>query len=180
MKPLQQGELDCLCGLYAIVNAMRQLARHSKPQRQQVAALFSHLIHATDRRLNLHEAVTFGIDTAPMVGLCRSAACYTRRHWGMPITVEQPYRHATELAAVAIHMQERCAAGSVFVVGMWGANDHWSVCRQVTDQSLLLFDSMGMHRLPLKNCTLLMRANSPYATRYGIPRSALIALHPPS
>lgn len=179
MKPLQQGGLDCLCGIYAIVNAMRQLAPHPKPQRPQVAALFAHLLHDADRRVGLHEALTFGIDIAPLVRLCRSAARYTRHHWGMPVAVEQPYRHETDIAEVAVDMRQRCAAGSVFVVGMWGANDHWSVCRQVTDRSLLLFDSNGLHRLPLKSCTLLARANTPYATRHGIPRSAIIALQRP-
>src|SRR5262249_1949827 len=81
LKPFRQGDFDGLCGLYAIVNAIRLAADPSTRISDTLAEqLFTYLIHNTSRRISLARAVTEGITTPELSWLLKKASRFLRRH----------------------------------------------------------------------------------------------------
>jgi hypothetical protein len=178
LVPLQQGRLDCLCGVYAIVNAVRWIAAAGKPlQRAQQAALFSHVLAAADRHVGLHEALTYGIDTLPLLKVCQAASRLAEQDLRLAIAVDRPFPATATLNDVVVGMRASFkAAPTAFIVNLSGYHDHWSVCTAVTDTSFILFDSSQLRRVALKNCAVTARHNSRTHALHRLPVRAIISL----
>lgn len=178
LAPLQQGSLDCLCGVYAIANAVRWFAEGRRPlRRAQQTALFSHLLAAAGRHVGLHEALTIGLDIKPMLKLCRAASRFAEAELRLSFTVNRPFAATASLSDVAAGMRASFdAAPTALIVGLWGAHDHWSVCTAVTDHSLILFDSSGLRRVALKHCAVIARHDARATARHRLPARAIISL----
>ncbi len=172
LAPLQQG------GVYAIVNAVCWIAGAGRPlKRAQQAALFSHVLAATDRHVGLHEALTFGIDTLPLLKLCHVASRFAEQDLRLPIDVERPFPATACLSDVADGMRASFKkAPTAFIIGLMGFHDHWTVCTGVTDTSLLLFDSWQLRRVALKNCGVTPHHNSRTSALHRLPARAIILL----
>lgn len=178
IEPLQQGGLDCLCGVYAIVNAVRWIAAAGKPlRRAQQAALFSHVLTSADRHVGLHEALTYGIDTLPLLKLCQAASRFAEQEFKLSIDVDRQFPAKACLNDVADGMRASFKrAPTAFIIGLFGFHNHWTACTDVTDTSLLLFDSWQLRRVALKNCAVTPRHNSRTTALHRLPARAIISL----
>jgi len=143
-KPLEQGDLDGLCGVYAVVNATR-LAAH--PHRRLPAArcyeLFAALLAELADAGRLRGFVTHGLGGRVMARLLRRAGRWLRRRHGLALEVHRPFakrdRPGPEecLRVLAEHLAR---SGTAAIVG---SDQHWTVVRGVTPKRLLLADSNG-------------------------------------
>ena len=143
-KPFEQGDLDGLCGVYAVVNATR-LAAH--PHRRLPAArcyeLFAALLAELAGEGRLRGFVTRGLGGRVLARLLRRAGRWLRKRHGLALEVRRPFRKQDEpgpeecLRVLAEHLA--CPGTAVIV----GSDEHWTVVRAVTSKRLLLADSGG-------------------------------------
>lgn len=164
LRPLVQGDLDGLCGVYAILNALR-VAHANRRSRVREASREPPLIEGslademflalvrTIRGHSIDDPVVWGIGAARLWRLLRVAGRWLERNHGFAIDVERPFpprrrpRRATVLTRIQEHLQDEGTAAIVGSRWPWG---HWTVVRKVGRTRLVLADSGGWHYVPLQ------------------------------
>ena len=155
-RPFRQGDLDGLCGVYSIVNAIRVLC----PELDQAAAewLFTHLMHALPEvGAEPEVAVTNGIERRHLARLIRCAIRYMTSEYEIGLTVSRlpkNLRQSTDLQELWAWLAERISPTSVAILGLGGRHDHWTVAIDVTAQQIRLFDSGEIKVLKRRYCTV--------------------------
>lgn len=147
--PFQQGGLDSLCGLYSVINAERFI-NHSSDQETQ--KLFDDLIHYLARRRLLSKFLIGGIIHSEMLVVLKKVIGKKRisnvqiRWRGVP---------NPDLTAFWKSMQWFLdgTPGRAIILGLKGYHDHWTVIERITNQSIMLYDSALIKRLPRSSCT---------------------------
>ena len=155
LKPLRQGGLDSLCGVYAIVNAVRMvLAPSGRLTRDDALTLFATLTEELARRGDLHDAVTDGISAQLEWQLAKHAVRHLREDHQIAIDVQRPFsrRKAMSLAAMAKELARATRDGAAVIIEVREWKYHWTVVRDVTEKSLLLLDSAGVKTMRLATC----------------------------
>ena len=155
IRPLQQGDLDGLCGVYAIVNAIRWLC--PTLSEGQSKELFGALIDAREQR-PMRRPLSFVHRGLTRVGLARMVdtaiiwaanvpALYIEAEWLAP-----PERRRDSLAKVWQRLERQIGPGAVAIVGLGKASDHWTVAVEASPRQLTLLDSDGMSILRRERC----------------------------
>jgi hypothetical protein len=153
LAPYQQGELDALCGLYAIINATRLAL---SPTRCMKSADFGHFFNFLIGRLHadrmLLYAITGGLSPMVVSRLLVKADRWLGRRFGVTLQYERPHylkpnaSRTRVVRSIARHLAEPNTSAIVVLDGgerYW----HWSVVKKVTTASLILFDADGMKRV---------------------------------
>ncbi|WP_420137931.1 hypothetical protein [Sphingomonas sp.] len=157
LKPLQQGALDRLCGLYCIINAVALAAYPLQPlQPRQRRLLFDEGIRFLGRRRRL--------ELASLDGMNERLWMHLRDHL---LTTLGPIGGA-QSKAVSIYPRGRpdCVdsalaglfktidAGAPVLTLLWGVYNHWTVVAGYTPSKLLLFDSGGLQWVNIRSIGL--------------------------
>ena len=149
LPPFQQGGLDSLCGLYSIINDQRFINHSSDEETQQ---LFDDLIHFLARRKLLSKLLIGGIIHTEMLLILDKVVGKQRIS-----NVRIPWRgvHNPDLTAFWKSMQRFLdgTPGRAIILGLKGYHDHWTVIERITNQSIMLYDSALITRLPRSSCT---------------------------
>ena len=147
--PFQQGGLDSLCGLYSIINAERFINHSSDEEAQQ---LFDDLVHFLSRRKLLSKLLIGGIIHTEMLLLLDKVVGKQRIS-----NVQIPWRGVPnpDLTTFWKSMQGFLdgTPGRAIILGLQGYHDHWTVIENITNRSILLYDSALIKRLPRSSCT---------------------------
>lgn len=153
--PLRQGELDGLCGVYAVINAVRLLC----PEIDQAIAadLFRTLIRALPKRGGrLMDAIAFGLDVGTVRFLVKTACACTRRELEISLKAK-PLRtreKAPRMRCVWKALQTELDTGNVAIIGLSGRLAHWTVAYGMSAKSIRLSDSDDLKVLLRSHCTL--------------------------
>ncbi len=141
-RPFRQGDLDGLCGAYAVVNAVRLAALpHRRLRRTACAALFGELVDELAEAGRLRDRVTRGMGAGKVARLLRRAGDWLDVEFDLVLEVERPFRRGEDpdpgacLQMLAGHLDR---AGTAVIVG---TEDHWTVVRAVRGGRLVLADS---------------------------------------
>ncbi len=149
MPPYQQGGLDSLCGLYSIINAERIINHSSDDETQQ---LFDDLIHYLSRRGLLTKFLIGGIIHTEMLVILNKVVGKKRIS-----NVEIPWRGvpAPDLTTFWKSIQYFLdgTPGRAVILGLQGYHDHWTVIENITNRTIILYDSALIKRLPRTSCT---------------------------
>jgi hypothetical protein len=142
MRPYRQGELDFLCGVYCVVNAVRLAARsHRRLGHTTSTALFAALVHQLDDRGRLRKVLTSGMGSCLVARLLRGAGGWLQDEHGLRLEVRASFRKRDApgscLERLAAHLQE---PGTSAIVA---TEEHWTVAQAVGSKRLQLFDSNG-------------------------------------
>ncbi len=177
-RPFEQGDLDGLCGVYAVVNATRLAARpHRRLSAADCADLFAALLAELADEGRLRGFVAAGLGPRVMNRLLRKAGRWLRKRHGLALEVSRPFAKRGQpepeecLRVLAGHLARPGTAAIV------GSDEHWTVVRAVTPRRLLLADSAGRRHLAA--------AVSPDATGTGsasrpwLPGMLLLEASPP-
>ena len=147
--PFQQGGLDSLCGLYSIINAERFINHSSDEEAQR---LFDDLVHFLSRRKLLSKLLIGGIIHTEMLLLLDKVVGKQRIS-----NVQIPWRGVPnpDLTTFWKSMQGFLdgTPGRAIILGLQGYHDHWTVIENITNRSILLYDSALIKRLPRPSCT---------------------------
>ncbi|MCX5581202.1 hypothetical protein [Kaistia terrae] len=159
VKPLplyQQGDLDCLCGIYAIVNAVRLcLGPQSALDRTDWQRLFFMLAKQAHKQVGSLSVVTYGIDTRPLWILIKAAVSHMDRRNTVRLTARRPFKNepdtdpSTVIAWLARHTAK---PGTGVIIGLGGEFDHWTTVCAVTGQYVAFYDSARFSRVLIRRC----------------------------
>lgn len=155
-RPFKQGDLDALCGVYSIVNAVRALC----PEVGRAAAteLFDHLMRSLRKvGANAATAVGGGIYHQEVARLARHATAYVGKHHGVALALEpmpKPKLTGRDLTGFWHTLSQTLTPERVAILALDGRHDHWTVAVAATRTRLLLFDSVGMRWLRRSHCAV--------------------------
>ena len=177
-KPLELGDLDGLCGVYAVVNATR-LAAH--PHRRLSATdcydLFAALLAELADAGRLRGFVAAGLGPRVLARLLRRAGRWLRKRHGLALEVSRPFRKADQPdpeRCLRVLTEHLARPGTAAIVG---SDEHWTVVYAVTPKRLLLADSNG--RQYFATARTLEGAGTNSASRPWLPGMVLLQASPP-
>jgi hypothetical protein len=157
IEPFRQGQLDGLCGVYAIVNAVR-LAAQDHPLRltrsdceQLFYAILSDLECGTGGILH---AVMNGMRPKRFHSATKSAVRHMRDEHDIEISIKRLFGKDREPAIgdVINKVTQITRLGQPVIADFSGRLNHWSVVRGTTLKSLLLFDSAEHRYVRIDQC----------------------------
>ncbi len=153
-RAYQQGDLDSLCGLYALINALWYLFQLNE---DHCRALFAAMIKALHRRCRRpHHPILWGMSFSTLKGLIEAAqTCKVldgaQTFQARPLRLSRDQRNLPQLwSGLSQELTPTCVA----VIGISGAADHWCVVYRVTAKTLWLLDSSGQTRIYRSRCTV--------------------------
>jgi len=151
MPAYRQGQLDGLCGVYAIINAVQRLLGKSR-----VDGVTDDLFKAVARAIPRKDHPTLlyhGLRRKTVARIARAAARYLNKSLGTDVAVCQPFRHRTFRNIKAflseldtIHM----TPSATFILRVdWAGRQggHWTVLKQIKSDRLVLLDSIGQRQI---------------------------------
>jgi hypothetical protein len=145
-KPLRQGSLSRLCGLYAIINAIVVATHGTRPLKpQQRQWLYDQGIIFLSRRSRLETVMLEGMNERLWMRL-RDHLLTELAKSGGPRLRAFPLvqlRSRIKLEQLLDTIAGSIDEGAPVLVVMWGAYDHFTVVVGHTPTNLLLFDSYG-------------------------------------
>jgi hypothetical protein len=156
--PYLQGQIDGLCGFYAIINAFQCLFPGTFTDDdawELMVALCEALAH------KFPAVIWKGAGVEDTVKLFEAAEAFARRtrHLGGELAVTRPYARRKvervqdfweEVAAFLDGGQGRRVA----FIGIGHPDNHWTVATKVTPRSVTFFDSWELKRLALRQFTV--------------------------
>ena len=157
--PLQQGDLDGLCGAYALVNAVTRLLHNRGFQRDDANRLFQRLCRTLHRRQRMPQAVWRGTHIDDIDGMLRTVRRFVRENFAVTLIVSHPFdsgvprrkdRFFRVLSESFTSKDER----KVAIIGLDRPGFHWTIATEVTRRSFRLYDSGRSKRLRYGDCTL--------------------------
>jgi hypothetical protein len=171
IEPFQQGDLDGLCGVYAIINALRLL--HPSLDRDAAHALFRKLIKTLGKTFrNPTKPVYDGICPTVLEDLLITARQQVRRHHSLEIVVKPLvlWRKRPTLADVWDAFREQLNGEQVAILVLSGVFEHWTVAYAASETTIRLFDSADRKVITRSRATLQITS-----TRHRLhPRSVLL------
>lgn len=153
LRPLQQGKLSSMCGLYSVLNAL-QLSifprRLSKPELQRI---YRHAVEFLSRRRQLKRVLGAGIEYWLWEELRAELIAYVNTSYDMSLKAVPTLRGAASVdrRRMIAKLAKDLRGGSPVLAGFGGALDHYSVVCGYTPQRLMLFDSSGLHWITADN-----------------------------
>lgn len=151
MAPFQQGDLDGLCGVYSIINALKAIGIRRSVEEWQIILndIINHLQH--NKKSNLF--LTDGITTTDISRILRDIIVPKFGiHYHKPFhkNSELPLEDLWELLLENLVGEKRRSA--IFCIA--GANySHWTVTTALSDRRILLQDSYKMHWINRSQCS---------------------------
>lgn len=159
-----QGDLDSLCGLYALINACNWGMRKSRPLSSREAnALMRAMILHLDRTGDLPDALMQGLPVAALGRLSATARAWLNMRRSVELEVVRPFprsRKAPPAFSVIRKLKDHLKADQTAAILLMRRRvQHWTVVTGVSALNLTLKDSEGDHRVPIAACTCQRVAN---------------------
>jgi len=156
IKPMRQGDLDGLCGVYAIINAIRWLCPSMSEAQSQ--KLFVAIIAARQSRpvRNPLAFIHRGLTRAGLTCLVDAATSWVAINFGVEIEATWLAPNAKKRGPFAETWQQiarSVGTESVAIIGLGNWIDHWTVVVDASPRQLTLLDSDGMAALTRDRCT---------------------------
>ncbi len=147
MKAYTQGEIDYFCGVYAVINACRQILKGKKYFSYNDGCLFyQHLMQYLIDAGKIGEVLHHGTDYDLILRLVEQGNAYAFQKFGVKISYELPYAQTVEsFDAASKEIDRRLKeenASCIIRINNTEVGDHWSVMLQKTSSGKIkLFDS---------------------------------------
>ncbi|MFE0233334.1 hypothetical protein ACFW0F_05280 [Brucella anthropi] len=153
LRPYLQGNLDSLCGVYALINGIRWALRNElvSDKGEHWEELFRKLTdHAIKSRGHL-ELVNDGLSLYGMIALTHVAQDHMREYHDIevvmrrPFALRRPLEASESLNTISDHLAQ---PNTAVLAAVYGTLNHWCVIKQLDEQRAHLFDSDRLFRLP--------------------------------
>jgi len=147
-----QGELDCLCGAYCVVNMLSWLY----DGRVKRKLLMNRLLQTYQQRWPLHEWLTEGIDENRLDWLVAQVLQKGHYHRQFPVEITKPFAEKRGLTDGRLfrEMQRFLDATDYCRLIMFSDQFHWSLLVRMDGETLCFFDSNGQTTMPRKAFSL--------------------------
>lgn len=153
-KPFRQGDLDALCGVYALINAVRQGTQTlAPPKRIDWEGLFAAILQDIAKKSTLANSAIWGLSPSQLRGRVRVAHRWLKAEYGLAIELSQPWQlhRYMDIADECRKLAQLISQpGHVAIIGfITRYHSHWSVIRRINHRSIILCDSGRMSRLTI-------------------------------
>src|SRR5215207_10148 len=153
LKPYRQGRLDSLCGVYALINALRLLCPRLDEDACERA--FCALIRARARQAASPLAViSGGLSRRELLRLIGSWQRLATRELGITLTVSRLKVSESTLRGIWKGLRRALDGKSIAIIGLDGAERHWTVAHAATERTLRVADSSGLRAIFRSQCTV--------------------------
>ncbi|MCA0012881.1 hypothetical protein LB561_09970 [Mesorhizobium sp. B292B1B] len=153
LAPFNQGDLDSLCGVYCVMNAVRYL--FPELGREKSIDLFQVLSESlTTNSVTAHETVGLGIEIPTVYALVGAACDYLQEVVEAPISMAMLTSKVRRFDDLWAALREGLRGNQVAIIGLSGRHDHWTVAYRMTARTIRLFDSDSMKVLQRARCSL--------------------------
>jgi hypothetical protein len=140
---LQQGNLDGLCGIYSIINAVRKISKR-----------------------RLQEVITTGLTRKEFTYLLKIALKWLKIELSITIkTMKYSRRKPLKLKNIWQGFEKHLSENTIIIIGFTGKHEHYSVITDITPKTLALFDSCKTQVIRKSQCSARYSEN-----RYCIER----------
>jgi hypothetical protein len=170
IEPYRQGELDSLCGIYAVINALYALCPEMDEHLAEM--LFRKLVTSLGKHVERPVGTLYdGLGQSAVEGLLAIGAEEIRRELEVRIKASAYKRPARtpSLGEFWEDLRSHVHRRQVAILGLSGADEHWTVAYAMSSKLIRLLDSAERHVLRRSRCTI-SRARS----RYRIDPAAVI------
>ena len=171
LKPLQQGALDSLCGMYAAINAIRIADDfEAQPHRNIGSVLSTAAVKYLSRRGELGSIFRFGMGYKRQQELTKHLLKSYRNQYGGQIVL-RPSKDS--FLSVDHFIESEIKTGNPVCVCLEGAISHYTIIQGVNKKQVLLFDSGGRRFFQRASISLNGRNDS---KRYWIKTSSVYSI----
>lgn len=170
LKPWRQGELDCLCGLYGILQGLRLAVADNAPlSKAQSTELFAAGVEFLHRKNGFHEAALAGLKARRRLALAiHLARVVSNTH--CPVVVERPdYAAWGSIDDLFGWIEQSLSDGKPVMAALMGGLNHFTVIAGSSATRLELFDSDGLRFVRKSSCGLK-------SGRHRIPPKGLLRI----
>lgn len=151
MKPYQQGNLDGLCGAYAVINAVRLIS--NKLSTEECQGVLLKILRLQIKHRKSVYFMIHGLNQTKIANILQQiiepdfTITYSR-----PFKKRQKVKFAELYASLYDYLNahdKRC----VIICFETKSYDHWTVVESISANRLNLFDSIGRKFINCKHCT---------------------------
>ena len=172
-RPYQQGELDGLCGVYSVINAVRLLCPELTGSDAEY--LFDRIVQSLDGAVaNPTACIVGGVGLRLVRCLLKEIAAELAAEYDVTLRVRRLPRNVRQSRSISVVWQELTDTLSptcVAIIGIYGRRSHWTVAQSAAEARLQLFDSCKMRTLRRSDCTV---GRTSSRTGLSIPSVVLI------
>jgi hypothetical protein len=149
---IRQGDLDGLCGVYSIINALSVISDFNQTKRQD---LFYSLVNKLNHKYDLAEIIRYGMDNRKFRVLFRQTQKYCTAKLKKNVTIKPVFSKVK-----TITLSEYCkqidtiltSQNTAIIIRMSGAINHWTCIRSISEKCIYLEDSGEISHLRLSSC----------------------------
>ncbi|MBF0420061.1 MAG: hypothetical protein HQL78_07835 [Magnetococcales bacterium] len=151
-----QGDMDRLCGVYAVMNAVGAMAGQ-KLGKERYSALFKVLCDRLMAEGKLPSVLYGGMSDRTVKKLMESACQFINAQAGKPgLGFSFPFRGVTLVTSedffYRLTQQASVYGEGSIMLRLLGKYDHWTCVQRITERNIHLLDSIGLQRLPRHRC----------------------------
>jgi len=172
IEPFAQGDLDGMCAIYTIINAVRALCPEMTTGASM--ALFRRLIRSLDTHTNdALSPIIIGTKRSLLQKLLMEAQSHVAKRFKVDLEIRPQGRtvNAKSLDVAWDRLSAILDEKTIVILELGGCCSHWTVLYDVKPRTMLLLDSDGQRELKKSHCTL-----GPSRTRYRLKLPATIAI----
>ncbi|MEO5495005.1 MAG: hypothetical protein ABIR08_13375 [Sphingomonas sp.] len=154
IAPYKQGDLDGLCGVYAIINALRLTVSGIRSlSHRECATLFEEGVELIVER-NAAPALRDGIDLPTWLALAKRLCASASAMTSLRLKQVRPFagRKSVTRRALLSELEGHVDRGLPVALHLSGAYDHFTVLIGHTDRRLNLYDSGGCRWIGKDKC----------------------------
>jgi hypothetical protein len=145
IAPWRQGQLDSLCGVYSLINALRLLHAPTKPLSQKACArLFRDGVEAACEKHGSVAPVFNGMTVAVQIKVAKEMSKSRALRKRQPALLRDTAPRLQKNADLDQIWDECLRRGDVLLACFHGKIQHHTVLCGLTDKRVFLFDSDGM------------------------------------
>src|SRR3954452_12710134 len=154
LKPYRQGRLDGLCGVYALINALRLLC--PRLDEDGCERVFCALIRARARqKCSPLAVISGGLSRRELLRLLGPWQRFAAKEFGITLTVSRLNVSEPSLRGIWRSLCRTLDGNrSVAILGLDGVERHWTVAYVATERTLRVADSSGLRVIFRSQCTV--------------------------
>jgi hypothetical protein len=154
-KPYRQGELDGLCGIYAVVNALVLLTAKAAPWTKTYSrTLFRRGVAMVNAKGDLDAVILDGMTPGRWIELVEALTAQVASDLKLDIQVDRLETGSASIRFTLVQeaVEAALARDALVLVLLDGVHQHYTVITGHTPQQFLLYDSLGLRRLTKQLC----------------------------
>jgi len=176
IEPLAQGDLDGLCGIYSIINAIRAIYPKRFDEYDQ-SLLFQCLADYAIKEQGNLGVLYDGIGLRHMQQLINVGIEYLSEDLFFDVEVVRPWRKTSSPAPTDWQIKKYLINPKTsIIVGLERPSQHWTVIRGCEDGEFIVLDSGNHENIPCNEVLFTRKPNSLFDEDYIIVASSIFVL----